>query len=149
VVVPEVLLAHRDRVLQLRERREEAFEQLQVVGPAEILGTDHDRGFGMPQHVLELRYGIAGVERDDYDAKLGGRKHGHHELGPVVQVDGYAVAALDTELRERGGQRSRAGIDLGVGEPAVTGEEVYAVRILGGLRFEDASDRLASETLVE
>src|SRR5690606_13103078 len=130
-------------------RREETLEELEVVRAAEVLGTDHDRGLRVPQHVLQLGYGVARIERDDDGTELGRSKQRDDELGPVREVDGDAVAALDAELGQCCSKRRRPGIDLCVGEATVACNEEDTVGVLGGLCLEDAGDRVASETLVE
>ena len=94
----------------------------------------------MPQHVLQLRDGVARIQRNDDRAELGGREHGDHEFRPVRHVDRHAVAGLDPELGQGGGQRGRAAIHLGIRQPFVSIDEEDAVRPLTSLRLQYLRD---------
>jgi hypothetical protein len=119
VVVPQILLSHRNNVLQVGKAELHSLEQLQAVLPFELLGGDHDRRLGIPEHELKLVSGVRGVQRDDHRTQVRSRQRRHDELGPVREVDGYAITLSYSQIVEGSGQGARLRPRLPVGERLV------------------------------
>ena len=74
VVVPQVLVAHRDDVLQVGQVAQQVFEALQVIDATPALDR-HDRaGFGMPQLVAQVVTAELRTDRHHHRAQLGARR---------------------------------------------------------------------------
>ena len=115
----------RDQVVRQRGCGARLLERLPVaagrVCQVAVLVLDQaKRGLGVVELVLQLGRRQPPRERQQDQAEPRAGEEHHHVLWRVARERGDAVAAPQPHLRERGGERIRAGGQLGVGhEPAV------------------------------
>jgi hypothetical protein len=149
VVVPEVLLAHRHQVLQLRQLDQQILEELQVIHALERLHAHRRRGFRVAEHVPELGDRETGIEGNDHGAQLGRREHAHDELRPGGKEQGQPIPRLDAEAVERGGKSLGPAFDLAEAERFVPEEDERPLRIRRGPMGQRRRDGEASVALGE
>jgi hypothetical protein len=112
VVVPQILVAHRDHVLQIGQVSQQLLEALQEVHRAPLLDGDDTTHFGVPQLIAQIVHAELRTDGDQHGAKPRGRQGGNDPLDAVGQVHGDTIAAAQTEFGQRGRQAGRVGVHL-------------------------------------
>ena len=94
-----------------------------------------------PADVGDLVAAVGGEGRDRDEPGLEQRVPGDDGVEPVGDLDDDRVAGVQAEVGEPDGDPIGAGVELGVGEPALRGDDGVAVRVAGGGRVELVGDR--------
>ena len=103
----------------------------------------------MAQHVLELRGGEAGIQRDEHDTELGSREHRDHELGPARKHQRDPVALLYAKVAEGSGERPSLALYLAEAQTIFIEDEEHVFGIGSGSLFERGCDGHALRALRE
>ena len=91
-------------------------------------------------HVLEALRGVGGVEREVAGAGFEDGQESDDQLGGAVEAEGYGLSGLGLIREEKPGEMIGAGVKLGVGNVAGSGNEGEGVGRGCGLGLEELVD---------
>ena len=128
----------------------ELAQHADIVRRLELLGENERFAADFVERVFELGNAIGRIDIDQDQAGFGGGELREHPFAGVGRPDADAVAGLEAERQQSGGEPINFPLQLGISQPhfLMTHDECRPRRPSGADGIEELPDRLADQRLI-